>query len=289
MDRPILKTTWNAGFFSCCTDILRQLTKYHYENKKLPILDSSEQWELYKDDGLEDFSIFWFGLVLSKTDGDISENFFKQTDSFDEFNHEAFSSEYNYPTKCDEDQYSDYRNINYQYIGKLIDTYFKPSEKVTEIFNNLINKYNIDLSKTISILFRGNDKRLETNLPTYDELLSKTLELLSEYPDYDILVQSDEFEFCEFMKQKLNKVIIIEETKKINRTNTAIQYTLKKGERVIMAQTFLSVIQIIANSSHVILNSGNVGLWSCLYRKNFNGVHQYLSRINTNNKIWIEQ
>jgi hypothetical protein len=138
-------------------------------------------------------------------------------------------------------------------------------------------------------LFRGNDKRLETNLPTYDELLSKTLELLSEYPDYDILVQSDEFEFCEFMKQKLNKVIIIEETKKINRTNTAIQYTLKKGERVIMAQTFLSVIQIIANSSHVILNSGNVGLWSCLYRKNFNGVHQYLSRINTNNKIWIEQ
>jgi len=288
MGRPILKTTWNAGFFSCCTDILRQLTKYHYENKKLPILDSSEQWELYKDNGIDDVSVFWFGLVMSKTEGDITGNFFNRVTNFKEFESESFSNSSIYPKLCNDDQYSNYNEINYNYTNKIIDAYFKPSEKVIELYNNLISKYNIDLNKTISVLYRGNDKTLETNLPSYDEILQKTLQVYSDFPNHKILVQSDEFEFCEFMKNQLPEVIVIEETKKIHKSNTAIQYTLKKGERVITSQTFLSVMQIIANSSQVILNSGNVGLWTCLYRKKFNGVHQYLSRINSNDKIWLK-
>jgi nitrogen-specific signal transduction histidine kinase len=90
------------------------------------------------------------------------------------------------------------------------------------------------------------------------------------------------------MKKNLPEVIIITETKKISKSNTAIQYTLKKGERLLTAQTFLSVMQIISKSSQIILNSGNVGLWTCLYRRKFDGVHQFLSRINNNEKNWIE-
>jgi hypothetical protein len=288
MNRPILKTTWNAGFFSCCTDILRQLTKYHHNNQKLPVLDSSEQWELYKDNGVEDVSIFWFGLVMSKTEGDITDNFFNRKINFDEFEHNKFSNNIDYPKICNDDQYSPYDLINYNYTNKIVDTYFTPSNDVIKISNDLIFKYNIDLDKTISILFRGNDKQLETNLPTYDEILQKVLQIKSKFSDYKILVQSDEFEFCEFMKNNLPDIIIIDETKKISKSNTAIQYTLKKGERLKTAQTFLSVIQIISKSSQVILNSGNVGLWTCLYRKKFDGVHQFLSKINSSEKIWIE-
>jgi hypothetical protein len=288
MDRPILKTTWNAGFFSCCTDALRQLTKYHHENKILPFLDSSEQWELYKDNGIDDVSVFWFGLVKSKTEGDITSEFFNRIEDFNNFENENFSTNCLYPKVCDEDQYIPYNLINYNYTNKIIDTYFTPSDKVINLYNDLIVKYNIDINKTISVLYRGNDKRLETNLPSYDEMLQKILELKSEFPNHKILIQSDEIDFCNYIKNNLPEVIIINETKKISKSDTAIQYTLSKGERLQTAQTFLSVMMIISKSSKIILNSGNVGLWVCLFRKKFDGVHQFLSKINSNNKIWIK-
>jgi hypothetical protein len=288
MNRVILKTTHNAGFFSCCTDILRRLTKYNHDNKQLPILDSSEQWELYKDNGVDDVSIFWFDLVKSKTEGDITSEFFNRPLNFDEFEFENFSTICSYPQVCDEDQYSPYNLINYDYTNKIIDTYFRPSNKVVDLYEKLLLKYNIDLNETISVLYRGNDKRLETNLPNYDEVLQKTLEVKTKFPNHKILVQSDEIDFCNYMKTNLPEVIIIDETKKIAKSDTAIQYTLPKGERVQTAVTFLSVMMIISNSSQVILNSGNVGLWVSLFRKKFNGVHQFLSKINSNNRIWIQ-
>jgi len=287
MSRPILKTTWNAGFFSCCTDILRQLTKYHHNNKKLPILDSSEQWELYKDNGIDDVSIFWFGLVKSKTEGDITSEFFNRLTNFNEFESESFSTNCLYPQVCNEDQYIPYNLINFDYTNKIVDTYFTPSNKVIKLYDDLILKYNIDLSKTISVLYRGNDKRLETNLPNYDEVLQKTLQVKSEFPNHKILIQSDEIDFCNYMTNNIPEVIVINETKKISKSDTAIQYTLSKGERLQTALTFLSVMIIISNSSQIILNSGNVGLWVCLFRKKFDGVHQFLSRINSNDRTWI--
>lgn len=288
MDKPILKTTWNAGFFSCCTDILRQLTKYHYDFKKLPILDSSEQWELYKDNGIDDVSVFWFGLVKSKTEGDITSEFFERSTNFDEFESERFSTHCLYPQVCNEDQYSPYNEINFDYTNKIVDTYFTPSKKVIKVYNELMIKYNINLNEIISVLYRGNDKRLETNLPSYDDVLQKTLEVKSKFPNYKILVQSDEIDFCNYMKNSLPEVIVIDETKKIPRSDTAIQYTLPKGERLQTAITFLAVMMIISNSSKVVLNSGNVGLWVCLFRKKFEGVHQFLNKINSNKKSWIQ-
>lgn len=45
---------------------------------------------------------------------------------------------------------------------------------------------------------------------------------------------------------------------------------------------------LMSESSEVILNSGNVGLWICLLRKNSNNVHQYLSKINQNSEAtWL--
>ena len=38
--------------------------------------------------------------------------------------------------------------INYNYTNKIIDTYFTPSDKVINLYNDLIVKYNIDINKT---------------------------------------------------------------------------------------------------------------------------------------------
>ena len=39
----------SGGFFSCCTVLLREITKYYYLNKALPTIDSSMIWVPYKE------------------------------------------------------------------------------------------------------------------------------------------------------------------------------------------------------------------------------------------------
>ena len=104
------------------------------------------------------------------------------------------------------------------------------------------------------------------------------------------MIQTDEAEFCEASIGKFPNCIIIEETKKLNKTTNAVQYTINKGERLENAQIFLAVMSIISDSSKVILNSGNVGLWICLFRNNSNNVYQYLNKINENSQgKWLEK
>jgi hypothetical protein len=265
-ENRLLKVTHNAGFFSCCTIRLMEIINFHNKNNKLPIVDSSEQWYYYKD----------FEEI------DITRKFFENKDLPHYVKPEILTS------SDDENQFSDFSLINYSYVTNLLDTYFSPTKDIINFKNFLIEKYGIDINKTISICYRGNDKSRETILPSYEEMLSKIVELKNKYPDHKLLIQTDELEFLDFILNKYPNSIVIDETKKINKSNTAIQHIIPKGERVENAQKFLSVMLLISETSKIILNSGNVGMWICLYRGNNNGVFQYLNPINKliNNK-WI--
>lgn len=285
--RPILKNTWNSGFFSCCTDKLRNICKYHSENPILPIIDSTEQWELYKDEGIDNIQQWWGGTVKHVTPIDITEKFFEKKTIFDDFVFDKFSEDIVVPTVCNDDQYSIYKKINFDYVNNLTNIYFTPSEEIIYKKNELIKKYELDLENTLSVCYRGNDKFLETNIPTYEEMLIKINEISSQMKNPKILLQSDELDFCEYIQSKISNCFVIEETKKIKKQTTAIQYTLNKGERLKSAQVFLSVMVLMSETNSVILNSGNVGLWLCLFRKNTKNLHQFLCRKNTNdNRTW---
>jgi hypothetical protein len=287
-NRPTLKTTWNSGFFSCCTARLRNILEFHHNNKILPFVDSSEQWELYKDDGIENIQQWWGGTVEIYNNNDITNKFFKIHKDIKDFPSQSFSEFCDHPMVCNDDQYTNYHKINYNYVNKVIDLYFNLSDEIIQIKKDLIKKYKIEPQSLITICYRGNDKYLETNLPNYDEMLRKLEEIKNKKPNHSILVQSDEKEFNDFILKKFPKSIIIEETVKLSKTTNAVQYTINKGERTKNAQIFLSVMALISESSEVILNSGNVGLWICLLRKNSNNVHQYLSKINQNSEAtWL--
>jgi hypothetical protein len=261
----MLNITHNAGFFSCSTVALNRIIEYHNSFNSLPITNRNQQYSLYKD----------------KDDDDIS-NFF--IENVDELNIEP-----SFLVRSDiEDQFVDYSLINYDYVTKLVNMYFKPTSEVYEIMNRITDKYNIDTSKTISILYRGNDKSRETILPSYEEMLDKINEVINENPNHKILVQTDEIDFSEFISSKID-VIVIKESKMIKKGNTAIQYKTEIGEKVSNAKIFLAIMNLISRCDKVILNSGNVGLWTCLYRGNNNGVYQFISRGLISNDITNSQ
>jgi predicted O-methyltransferase YrrM len=264
-ENELIKVQHDAGFFSVCNINLKTVIGYYSNNHKFCSLDTSEQWNWYKDEPI-----------------DVYSKFFK-------FDKNEFSiSPQNFSDSNDEDQFSDYRLINYDFVSPFVKKYFSFSDEVKEIEKNLIQKYNIDLNNTISVCYRGNDKIKETNLPTYEEIEEQLNNLLLKYPNKKVIIQSDELEFCDFMSQKNDNFIIFDEIEKISKTPyAAIQYTIPIGRKIENAQTFLAIMSIISKSEYVILNSGNVGLWVCLFRGDSKKVFQYINHKGSDNPIWI--
>ena len=101
-----------------------------------------------------------------------------------------------------------------------------------------------------------------------------------------LLIQSDEIDFIDYIKSYYPESIIIEEIKKIKKSPLAIQYTINSGNKLSQSQLFLAIMKIISKTSKIILNSGNVGLWCCLFRGNSIGVYQYVNHIRKSYTIY---
>lgn len=252
----ILKIYHDAGFFSCCTIRLRKIIEFYTQKNQLPIVDSSYQWSRYKD-----------------SNRDITQEFFKNLDEIIlKKNAEVFSY------AEEEEQFSDYSKLNFEFINDFVEKYFSPSDKVLEIYRELIEKNSINLNDTLSVLHRGNEKQGETLIPSYEQVSQKIDLVLSENKNIRLFLQSDEVEFYDFMLKKYPTALTIDGTLKMNRTaEIEIQSQLIKGKKEYQAQLFLAILLIISKSKHVILNSGNIGLWICLYRQSVENVHQFLT------------
>lgn len=249
--------THDYGFFSCCSVALEKIILFHNEKNFLPSVDRKAQYSLYKDH-----------------ENDSINHFFEIENTNFEFSPELIQEELEI-----DHQFSDYSLLNYPYIKKIIDIYFKPNDKIKQIEKNLVEKYNIDFSKIIAVFFRGTDKRPETTLPSYETFLEKIQQLKKENPDHKILIQTDELGFMNFIKPHLENPIEIIENKKIEYTNIwiGVHHTIPVGDRVLNGQTFLATVLIMSKCDKIIMNSGNIGLWTCLYRGHTNGVYQFLS------------
>lgn len=248
MDNKLV-VSHNAGFFSCCTIRMVCIINFINEKKILPIVDSSKQWEFYKD---------------VDVDVDLTPIFFKTVDENFDLIGEFKQIDYGM---------SDFRDLNFYQLNLIMKKYFSPSDIVHNAMNQLIQKYSLELDKTISVMFRGNDKQRETILPSYEELLDKISELRSQNPDFKLLIQSDEFEFYEEVLRHHPDAIYFNEVMKIKKdSNSAVP----RGHRTNQAVIFLAIMLIISKSEKIILNSGNVGLWTTLFRGNSEGVCQYL-------------
>ena len=245
----------NSGFYSCCSIRLRKIINWYNEYKKLPIVDSAGQWGMYKD-----------------KEEDISTKFFNTSTTLDMkyIDYVDFSSD------VIEDQFSNYSKINFDLVGFFIKKYYNVSDDVLLIKNKLISKYNIDIDKTIAVCYRATDKKKEVNIPSYQEMFSKIRNIQSQYPEHKLLIQSDEQEFIEASRQEFPYHIHFEESRKVSSNHRAVQFYFPQGEKVYHAQVFLAIMQILSECSRVILNSGNVGMWVCLFRNNTKGVSQYL-------------
>jgi len=259
----LLKITHNAGFFSCCTIRLQEIVKFFNENKTLPSsVDSTHQFEFYK----------------AKTEDNLMPVFFNaEAEQMDL----ACSWPVNLQMDCMLIQFDNYKKIDFENLKGFIHKYFMPSMEVLKYTYEYTKKYSLDYKNLCSVFYRGNDKAIEMDLPSYDSFIEKAKEVKANNPDIKFLVQTDEVEFSSEFIKAFPDSIFFKELPMISKQQTSILFTLPREERAVFGAKFYSAVLSLSQCSHVITHSGNCGLWLTLYRGHANNLHQI------HNGIWM--
>jgi hypothetical protein len=105
-------------------------------------------------------------------------------------------------------------------------------------------------------------------------MIDKLIEVKLENPNHKILIQTDEVEFCEKVLSIYPDSIVIKELKQINNCDNDVHTLTPLGERFNLGKNLLSAISLISRTSKIIVNTGNIGMWVCLFRGNFKNVNQ---------------
>ena len=253
----------NSGFFSDCTVCLRNIISHFNKQKNTPFdVDFSSVFQQYKP---------------TNSSADISKMFFSEKEHDIEY-----TSDVKLTSSEDEDQFSDYKLLNFKEINPFIEKYFSASTEVDSIILKMEEKYSIDYKNTIAVFYRGNDKCTETNIGSYDIFLDKILSVSSDNSDKKIIIQTDDQTFLDYCKEKIdnNKIIVFDEVPRMNSDPHVVMHKLiEPNARALFATYFLAIVKMLSKSDTLITHSGNCGMWAVLFRGNSNNVHQYLNSI----------
>lgn len=257
IDNETLSVHPSNGFFSNCTIRLLDIILYFNAVKKLPIfVDSSKQFDLYKSGtNMNDITCKYFSNNL-----DYTVNYQHPID---------FREQY---------QYTDYETLKFNDLSPFIKKYFSPVEDIKNDITYIENKYNINNYDDICVLFyRGNDKRTETCLPSYESIVEKARTLYNENNNIKFLVQSDEIEFIEKMIQEFpnNSFYFKDEIRTMNKNIISAIGHNDKELNFNYAKIYLAITIIMSKCKYIVCSSGNCSLWIALYRGNTDNVYQY--------------
>lgn len=258
-----VKVTHNAGLFSCFSQRLSAIIRYANQNKTFPdYVDSSEQFRMYKVDPSIDItdSLIQPSKILIPYGGYVHFT----------------------------DQFTDYSNLDYTRLNPIISKYFTVSDIVYNQLNNFINKYNIDLSNSCSIFYRGNDKRTECQLATPETFIQKAQIVRENYPSIKFFVQTDDSRFLNLFMDIFKDAIYLKELQTISNDSMSVSASLPREERLEHAINLLAAVNVVARCKYLITHSGNCGYWACLYRGNSNNIIQHFTSESNKAYGWLK-
>ena len=246
----------NAGFFCQCSVLLTSIIEYYKMNNKWPKnMDTSQQFEIYKP--------------LNKKNQDIFEDIFKINYQITSMNSNGyFHPDFHFG------HYWEFGGVTWEIYAKPINRYFNPSDYVQSLIDKFINKYNINFMDTCAIYYRGTDKITEQELLLFEYIENRMEAIKKINNDIKFLVQSDQEEFINNIKEKHSDIIIIEENITVT-GNKGIHNTFKDDDNYKILLNFVATMFIMKDCNYVITGSGNCSLWLALLRSNSFGYENF--------------
>lgn len=250
----MIKITHNAGFFSCCSVRLSKIVEFANLYNKLPeIVDSSEQFNLYKPDKYKNM--------------DITYHYFEHYNNME-------SIKISLPIFYDKShQFINYGDLDFKNLTPLIQKYFSPSVKIDEILVFL--KINIILHMIIHLLYIIEELiKKEVKLPLFDDFYKQIIEIINNNENIKILIQTDTSKFIDYINSKKLKNVFIIEENKTSYKDIGIHNEQSKDLNHYDMLYFLSTVLMISKCKYIICSSGNVCMWIMLFKGNNKNVRQ---------------
>jgi len=256
----MLKIIHGEGFFSCSSVILSDIILYYNRNGRLPDgVDSSDLFKMYKPGGEQ---------------RDITYDY------FDHYNKHPIQIEYTGHIHYDWGwQFWYYSLLDLTMITPFIRKYFTPTEEILGIISKMEEKYGLmENYDNICVLFhRGNDKKRETALCSYSDMLAKSKEIVEKNPGVKFLIQSDETEFVEmFSEIYTNHIIFKDETRHMRTCDNTVDKVFPENNYK-FSKYFLAIVIIMSKCKYVVCGSGNISMWIVFYREHLHDFHQYFN------------
>jgi len=258
-----------SGFFSCCGSLLELILNYNKMTGEIPLfVDNSFSFRNFKTIKKEKEDIFFDFFdeprVRKAKVGKIKNKITKEISEFKKF-----------------------EKIEFEQINFLIKTFFEPNEEIKKIKKEIEDKFNINPKNTCSVLYRGNDKITEMEGTKKSWYLKEIKKINKKEKGLDFFIQTDDSSFLQYAESFISKEINYKTAgeyirlfkDKNHSVNTFFGTNDKsRNENYKYAKNFLAIMMIIAESKYIICNSGNVGLWACLFRGNAKNVVQKLPK-----------
>lgn len=263
-----------AGFFACTSLRFFRIFDYFNDNKKLPEgIDSSRSYVQYRrhhNDG-PDYSLLFFKDC-------------KLVNKILELPHPITIVNSNV-----ERQFTDYNNFNFDASQPIMEKYFSLTDTILEKVDILKEKYNIDFENTCGIFFRGNDKSTETTQPSYEDIVTKALELKNNNPNLRFVIQTDENEFLEYFISHIPDAFHFTEIPKIGKCKTSLQY--QQFFTLEHQKYYVASVYLLSKCKFVVSTSGNGEMFMVLWRGNTKGLIQWCGDVfysNVKQGFWID-
>ena len=255
----------DAGFFSCCSVKLENIVEFINSKRTVPTVNSSSQFSMYK-----------------YKHGDITYDYFQH--------YTTIENTIKYPIDYKENyQFIDYSRLEYNTILPIVKKYYTPSNQITRTVDYLKNKYQLN-DEYIGVYYRGTDKAIETQIASFEDFYNKIIEINKE--GLKIIIQTDSSHFLDYIKSKLDNLIIITEND-TSSSDKGVHFLNNSKKNYIDMFYLFSTFLILSKCKYIITGSSNASMWMMLYRGNNNNAHQYLNGewlnnpSNTNDGLYI--
>ena len=166
---------------------------------------------------------------------------------------------------------------DFEYYNQVVKRFFNPSGVVTDRWQMLTEKYDIDPEKTVSVLYRGTDKCTEVRLASPEAYLDVVKQILDQTPANRVLVQTDQTQVLDYFKSELGNIVVsFSETPSTSGKDAMNTVMENEGKDTMdWMQWFDAALRCVAECAYVVNHTGNCGLWMNLYRGNVDNVFQF--------------
>lgn len=250
----ILKVTTGGGLTSCLSVRLHDFCQQK-NWKEITDIDSTKQFSFYTD-----WLLHTKGVAFDKP---FCDNVYAPFDS-------TKVQDLALPNYDHGLQFAWYDEIDLKNIHLLANEVCKLNSNIYNRSEEISSFY--DLKDRCSVIYRGNDKVKEIERTPYDAIIDIAFQ--SGYNKF--FLQTDEVEFYEYFIQIFPDTLSNEN---IPRIKTNYDSYVVSENLTFFAQEFLATLHALSTTSPAIItNTGNIGIWSAIFRGNLENFYQYHSK-----------